>query len=346
MPLPEKLRALPRLPLALLPAPLHPLPHLQAALGPDAPRLFIKRDDLTGLALGGNKARKLEFLLGDARACQSDILLTCGAAQSNHALQTAAAARRCGFDARCILYGSPPNPNVLPTGNLLLHRWLDTPLVWTTLQAGETRREQALRRTLAEEAARLTMQGRAPYSIPIGGSTMIGTMGYVQAMVETGAQIEAMGIGSVSAVFFASGSGGTHAGMIVGARADVWRYTRLIGVEVDPQPRDSENASPLQRATLRLANEASARLDQPADFTLADVELEPDYAGPAYGAMTASGEEAIGLLARTEGIFLDPVYSGKALAALLGWIQAGRFRPDDTVLFWHTGGVAGLFAAH
>ncbi|HZP82318.1 MAG TPA: D-cysteine desulfhydrase family protein [Chthonomonadaceae bacterium] len=337
------LEAFPCLPIAQLPTPLHPLPGLQAALGPTAPRLLIKRDDLTGLALGGNKARKLEYLFADARAQGADTLLTCGAAQSNHALQTAAAARRFGFAVRCILYGAQPAPDAPVSGNLLLHRLLETHIRWVRMQEGETRREQALRRGMAEEAEAVRAAGGVPYSIPTGGSTEVGALGYVRAVQEAKAQLEEMQAGAVSAIFFASGSGGTHAGMTVGAKLTDWQ-TRLVGVEIDPIPPGADGVSPFHRAVLNLMDATAARLGLPADYTLSDITLCPDYAGPAYGTPTQEGQEAIRLLAQTEGIFLDPVYTGKAMAALIGWIRAGRFRPDETVLFWHTGGVAGLFA--
>lgn len=340
------LAGVPRLPVALTPTPLLPLEGVRAALGPHAPRLLIKRDDLTGLALGGNKARKLDYLLADARAQGADTLLTCGAAQSNHALQTAAAGRRFGFAVRCILDGPPPAPSALPTGNLLLHHLLATPIVWAALLPEETRREQARRRVMAEEAERVRAAGGVPYTIPTGGSTAVGALGYVRAIEEVQQQLAASGSGSPppTAVFFASGSGGTQAGMAVGARREGWR-TQLIGVEVDPMPMDGEGYNPFHRAVHRLANETASLLGMPADFGLADITLCPDYTGAAYGVETPEGKEALRLLARTEGIFLDPVYSAKAFAALLGWVRAGRFRPDDSVLFWHTGGVAGLFAA-
>src|SRR5579871_2689292 len=311
------LAAFPRLPVALLPTPLHPLPNLQAALGPGAPRLLIKRDDLTGLALGGNKSRKLEFLLADARAQGADTLLTCGAAQSNHALQTAAAARRFGFAVRCILDGPAPPAGAPAAGNLLLHHLLETPLRWTQMQEGETRREQARRRTMAEEAQAVRAAGGVPYSIPTGGSTAIGALGYVQAMAETHAQLEAMGEANVTAVFIASGSGGTHAGMAVGAYVCGWT-PRIVGVEVDPIPPDPNGISPFYRAVATLTRETAALLGVESGAPLPDIELCPDYAGPTYGVPTPEGQEAIRLLAQTEGIFLDPVYTGKALSALIG----------------------------
>ena len=250
-------------------------------------------------------------------------------------MQTAAAARRFGFAARCVLYGAPPDH---PTGNLVLHRLLETPIRWVTMVEGETRHEQALRRGLAEEAEAVKAAGGTPYSIPTGGSTAVGAVGYARAMQETKAQLEAQGVGDVEAVFFASGSGGTQAGMIVGARYAAWQ-TRLVGVEIEPIPPDADGINAFHRAVHRLTNETAERLGLPADFTLADITLCPDFAGKAYGLPTAEGQEAVRLLAQSEGILLDPVYTGKAMAALIGGIRAGRFRPDQTVLFWHTGGV-------
>ncbi len=341
----EILNDAPRLSVAVTPTPLQPMDGLRAVLGPKTPRLLIKRDDMTGLALGGNKARKLDYLLAGARAQGADTLLTCGAAQSNHALQTAAAGRRFGFDVKCILDGPAPAPDSLPSGNILLHSLLRTPIIWTMRLTEETRNEQARRRTMSAEADRLRDEGRIPYIIPTGGSTPIGALGYVQAVREARAQLAERGEGNITAIFFASGSGGTQAGMAVGARMTEWN-TQLVGVEVDPMPLDADGVNPFRRAVCRLTNETAALLDMPANFTHDDIVLCPDYAGPTYGVATQEGDEAIRLLAQTEGIFLDPVYSGKAFAALLGWVRAGRFRADETVLFWHTGGAAGLFSTH
>lgn len=334
----------PRMSVALLPTPLHPLDRLRATLGRTAPRIYVKRDDLTGLALGGNKSRKLEYLLADAQHRGCDTVITCGAAQSNHALQTAMAARKFGFEVRCVLYGAPPPPDRV-AGNVLLHRWLGTPIRWVTMRDGETRREQALRRGLREEAEAVRIAGRTPYVIPTGGSTAVGALGYVRAMGEMLQQIPPDVAGTVRALFFASGSGGTHAGIVVGARITGFTGT-IIGVEIDPIPPDATGISPFHRAIVALANETARLLGLPEDLQSHDIVLEPAYAGPAYGVATPEGEEAIRLLARTEGILLDPVYTGKAFAALLGAVRAGHFRPDESVIFWHTGGAAGLFAGY
>jgi len=329
--------------LAALPTPLHALSSLRQFLGENSPEIWIKRDDLTGVALGGNKARKLEYLLADARSKWATVVITCGAAQSNHALQTAAVAGRVGFKVVCVLDG--PEPDGPPAGNLLLHRYVGTHIVWASLQPGETRREQARRRTMASEAAHLRTLGETPYIIPTGGSVAVGSLGYVQAVGELLEQMASGGIGPFNAVYFASGSGGTQAGIEVGARKYGWS-TRLVGVDVDYIAPDSSGTRPFHRAIVNLVRKTADLAGLDRAIRASEIELNSEYAGPAYGVSTAEGEEAMRLLALTEGIFLDPVYSGKAFSALLGEIRAGRYAAQDKVLFWHTGGVAGLFAPH
>ena len=333
----------PRLSIGNFPTPLCRLKGLEAALtseGHNPPAILIKRDDLTGLALGGNKVRKLEFLLADAQLQGCDMLITCGAAQSNHALQTAAAGGKFGFHTVCVLDG--PEPASAPAGNVLLHSILDTEIVWCALQPGETRKEQARRRTMREVAERLKAEGKHPYSIPTGGSTWVGSLGYIEAVREVLKQLEGV---SVDAVYFASGSGGTHAGIVVGAHACQWQAT-LNGVDVDYIPPDSAGIRPFWRAIDRLARETAEKSGEEVTLDAGAVTLRSEYAGPAYGAPTQESEAAIRLLAQTEGIFLDPVYTAKAFAALLGDVRAEKYGPAATVLFWHTGGTAGLFAPH
>lgn len=277
-----------RLPLALLPTPLHALDSLRSILGPDAPRITIKRDDLTGLALGGNKSRKLEYLFADALKNGCDTLITCGAAQSNHALQTAAAARRFGFDIRCVLYGSVPAPDYVK-GNLLLHQWLETPIRYVKMEAGETRREQALRRGLQEEADAVRATGGKPYIVPTGGSTAVGALGYVRAIDEIMEQMTVGDFDAPAAMYFASGSGGTHAGMALGARLAGYKG-EVIGVEIDPIPADETGLSPFHRAIVNLTNETAGLMGVTADFTANDITLCADYTGPAYGVSTKEGE--------------------------------------------------------
>jgi len=339
------LDAIPRLPIALLPTPLQELERLRTLLGPQCPRLFIKRDDLTGLALGGNKSRKLEYLLADAKRLGADTVITCGAAQSNHALQTAAAARKFGFDVRCVLYGASPSPVAAKTGNVLLHDLLDTPIRWVRMQEGETRREQALRRGMLEEAGIAMGEGRSVYRIPTGGSTAVGALGYVRAVQELRAQLAAGDAERVRAFYFASGSGGTHAGLVAGAWMANWPV-RCVGAEVDPIPPGPDGISPFQRAIVTLTQETAALLGMNRQVDYDDIELDSAYTGPAYGAETEEGRDATRLLFRTEGILLDPVYTAKAFAAMLGAVRSGAYSRDDTMLFWHTGGAAGIFAGH
>ena len=336
----DRLARFPSFPTCSLPTPLQSVPRLRAALGDCSPTILIKRDDLTGLAAGGNKARKLAWLIGDALNVSADTLITCGAAQSNHALQTVAAAGLAGMSARCVLYGSPEQEGARLVGNLHLHHILGTRIRWVRMGQGETRREQALRRGLAEEEAAAQTAGLRPYVIPTGGSTAIGALGYVHASHEIHAQLDGM---EPKAIYFASGSGGTQAGLMVGC-AIAGISASLEGVEVDSIPPDASGVSPYRRAVRTIANAASALMELPAGFTDSDVLLRPEFSGPAYGARTPEAEEAIELTARTEGIFLDPVYTGKAMSALISDVRAGRYRADDSVIFWHTGGLAGLFA--
>ncbi len=333
----------PRLSIGIFPTPLGRLEALEAALrseGLQPPTILIKRDDLSGLALGGNKVRKLEFLLADAQLQGCDTLITCGAAQSNHALQTAAAGGKFGFHTICVLDG--PEPVGPPAGNLLLHSILNTEIVWCTLQEGESRKEQARRRIMRETTERLKTAGKRPYSIPTGGSTWVGSLGYIEAVHELLHQLNDT---VVDAVYFASGSGGTQAGIVVGARACNWN-TILNGVDVDYIPADSAGIRPFWRAIDRLTRETAEKSGEDVTVPADAVVLNSEYAGPAYGAPTAESEAAIRILARTEGIFLDPVYTAKAFAALLGDLRSNKYGPAATVLFWHTGGSAGLFAPH
>ncbi|HLJ54332.1 MAG TPA: D-cysteine desulfhydrase family protein [Chthonomonadaceae bacterium] len=333
---------IPWLPVALLPTPVHPLDRLRTHMGPGCPRILIKRDDLTGLALGGNKSRKLEYLLAAARAAGADTLITCGAAQSNHALQTAAAGREFGFDVRCVLYGSPATAEIL-TGNLRLHAMLDTPIRWVSMREGETRREQAVRRGIEEEARAVVAAGGVPYRIPTGGSTGVGALGYVRAVSELMGQLPDEDRSALRRIYFASGSGGTHAGLVVGAALAGWPVA-CVGVEIEPIPPGPDGVSPFNRAVETIAREAADLVGPGRAITGADIVLDARYTGPAYGVETSEGREAARLLFRTEGILLDPVYTAKAFAAMLGAIGREELAPSDTVMFWHTGGAAGIFA--
>jgi D-cysteine desulfhydrase family pyridoxal phosphate-dependent enzyme len=314
---------LPRLHLAHLPTPLEPLPHLSAALGP---RLWIKRDDQTGLAAGGNKTRKLEFLLAEAQRREADTLLTVGGPQSNHCRQTAAAAARLGL--RCVLVLGGHAGQARAGGNLLLDHLLGAEVIW----AGERTREAVMdERAEAERAA-----GRQPYAIPLGGSTALGAAGYALAMAELLEQARAAGV-RFDRVVVASSSGGTQAGLVAGARLHGFEG-EVLGISID------EERAALQSTVARLAAETAALLGQPHALAPDDISVDANYLGGGYGVMGQPEREAIRLFALTEGILLDPVYTGRAAAGLLDLVRRGTIGRGETVLFWHTGGTPALFA--
>jgi D-cysteine desulfhydrase len=319
------LARLPRVPLLYGPTPLHPLDRLRAELGGEkrAPRLLIKRDDLNGVALGGNKLRKLEWLVGEARAQGADTLITAGAAQSNHCRLTAAAASLSGMDAHLCLRGPEPAKH---TGNLILDDYLSAHLHF----AAPGTNVSDLMPPLADE---LRAQGKRPYIIPIGGSNAVGAVGYAAAVLELAAQMP-----HADYLVVATGSGGTQAGLEIGVRL-AGRKTKVIGIGVAEPDNVSWNVD-----VADLANVVAERLGSDLRLTPDDIECPMDWMGPYYAAPTPGCEAALRRLARVEGVFTDPVYSGKAVHALLDMVVAGRFAPTDTIIFWHTGGTPALFA--
>lgn len=312
-----------RHPLGFWPTPVVELPALSAALG--GPPIWMKRDDQTGLALGGNKTRKLEYLLADALAQGADTLVTAGSAQSNHCRQTAAAAAASGLGCHLVLGGAAPD---VANGNLLLDHLLGARIHW----AGAHRKGEDIP-ALCE---RLRADGLQPYAVPYGGSNAVGALGFVEAVRELRAQAPAGG--GFSHVVFPSSSGGTHAGLLAGAR-HYGLECALVGIRIDKEDDDA----PFADTVAALATEVAQALGLDARFAPDALGLVEDYAG-TYGAVGAAEREAIELVARTEGILLDPVYTGRALAGLVDGIRGGRFAPDDRVLFWHTGGTPALFA--
>src|SRR6266404_3181535 len=307
-----------RFPLAQLPTPIEELKSLSRELG--GPKLLIKRDDQTGLALGGNKTRKLEFLVGQALEQGADTLITAGAAQSNHCRQTAAAAARAGL--RCEL---------LPNGNLLLDELLGARIHWVQRSEREAK--------LSEIPNELRKQGGKPYVIPVGGSNGVGATGYVLAMMELAEQLDGMNR-RVDHLIFASSSGGTQAGIVVGAKVTGFKG-KLHGVSID---KDDGDGATYESELADIANETAKYIGFEAQFAASDFMVAYDYLGGGYGIVSDLEREAIRLLASREGIVLDPVYTGRAMGALLDLIRKKAFRPDETVLFWHTGGAPALFA--
>ena len=311
-----------RVSIAHLPTPLEPLPRLTAQLG--GPELWIKRDDQTGLATGGNKARKLEYLVADALAQGADTLITAGAAQSNHARQTAAAAAKFGLARVLVLRGEEP-PQVL--GNLLLDRLLGAEVRWTG--------DLPLPETMAQVAEELRAAGCCPYVVPYGGSNAVGASGYVAAMEELLAQ-GAERDKRFDHIVLASSSGGTQAGMMVGARA-LGYEGRILGISVEPR------AESLTHTLAGLATATADRMGLGLTYVPEDFAVNDDYLGGGYGVVGELEREAIRTMARAEGVLLDPVYTGRAFGGLLDLIRRGVFAPGERVLFWHTGGTAGLF---
>ncbi len=325
---------LPRVSLAFLPTPLEEMPRLQAALGAACPRLLIKRDDQTGLATGGNKTRKLEFAIADALQQNADVVITAGAAQSNHCRQTAAACAKLGLRCVLVLSGAA-RPRAEYTGNLLLDDLFGAEIVWTGVESRKTpaagdRRTQVM----VETAERLRTEGHHPYVIPVGASNAVGAMGYVAAVEELHQQLQERGE-QVDRIVFVSGSGGTHAGILVGVRA------LGMAAQVEGMMND---ASPVFADRIRdIAHQTALKLGVNLEITTSDVVLYPACGTHGYGVITDAEREAVRLIARTEGIVTDPVYTGRGLGGLVERARAGVYRPDETVLFWHTGGVSGLF---
>jgi L-cysteate sulfo-lyase len=312
-----------RVSVAHLPTPLEEMKRLSQALGD--PRIFIKRDDQTGLATGGNKARKLEYLIAEALGQGADTVLTVGAAQSNHARQTAAAAAMYGLRSILILRGYRPDHW---NGNLLLDYLMGAHVRW----AEDTPWDEMMIEVAVEEET----AGHHPYLIPLGGSNPTGALGYVAAMEELMGQLEE-GHLKVDAVVFASSSGGTQAGLIVGAKA-LGFEGRVVGISV-------ANTEQVLKGILKeLVPQTAERLGLQLSFDEADFVVYDDYLGGGYGVIGDPEREAIRLVARTEGILVDPVYTGRAMAGLVDLIRKGAFGPEETVVFWHTGGTPAIFA--
>jgi D-cysteine desulfhydrase family pyridoxal phosphate-dependent enzyme len=316
----------PRIPLAHLPTALEPAPRLGAAIG--LPKLWLKRDDCTGLAMGGNKARKLEYLLAEAVEQRADVLLTCGGVQSIHARMTAAAACKLGMASVLFLCDPPP---AVEQGNLLLDRLFGAEVRF--LPGAPISDSNA---AMEAEAAELRARGRRPYIFPVGGSTPLGCLGYVRAVRELAEQAREQGL-RIDAITITAGSTGTLAGTLLGARAFL-PETRVYGISVSPR------AEAGQRKCAGIIRDAAELLGADWRPEPAEVPVLDDWLGPAYGIPTPEGLEALRLAARLEGVLLDPVYTGKALAGTRGLAARSDLQPHETVVFWHTGGAPALFA--
>jgi D-cysteine desulfhydrase len=282
----------------------------------------VKRDDQTGLAFGGNKTRKLEFLIAEAQEQGADVLISAGAIQSNHCRQTAAAAAKFGLGCILVLTGEKPER---ASANLLLDELFGAKIV--TVQERRDR-DHVLQMTYDEASAR----GQRPYLVPYGGSSPTGVLGYAFAMEELLQQ-------QVNAewIVFGTSSGGTHAGLVLGQRKFGFEG-KILGISID------ESEEWLRKTVSKLASEASTRLGERINFREADVQANADYCAAGYGIVTPAEIEATRLFARSEGLLLDPVYTGRAAAGMIDLIRRGFFKKGETVLFWHTGGQPALFA--
>ena len=311
---------IPRLHFAHLPTPVEELPRLSEKLG--GPRILVKRDDQTGLAFGGNKTRKLEFLVAEALEQGAKTLISGGALQSNHCRQTAAAAARFGLDCILVLNGEMPDK---PTANLLLDQMFGAEIVTI---ADRAYRDQTLEATYDKAVA----EGRNPYLVTYGGSSPTGALGYTFAMKELIEQNV-----DVDWIVFGTSSGGTHAGLVLGQRVFGFKG-KVLGISID-EPQDW-----LKTRVSMLASDGSEKLGGRIEFTRDDVLANDNYCKAGYGVLTETEREAVKLFAKHEGLLLDPVYTGRAAAGMIDLIRKGFFKNDETVLFWHTGGQPALFA--
>ena len=325
-----RLAVIPRLPLASFPTPLEPLERLTGRLG--GPSLWVKRDDVIGPAMGGNKTRKLEFLMAQAQQRRARKVVTFGGLQSNHARMTAAVARALGIEPHLFFFEHRPKEM---TGNLLLDSLLGARLHFIPMGGGGGMTLETTNRLVRFLSWALV--GPGTYFIPVGGHTALGCLGYVIAAAEIHTQVESLGLHNVTLVT-AAGTGGTLAGLLAGF-ALLDSPVRVLGIDVGKLWKG------FPASLARLTGEICALAGEPRTFKPGQVPLvENRYVGQAYGVPSPEGNAAIHLLAQTQGLILDPVYTGKAMAGLLDLVKQRHFGPGETVVFLHTGGVPGLFA--
>jgi D-cysteine desulfhydrase family pyridoxal phosphate-dependent enzyme len=322
----ERFNAIPHLNYGVFPTPIEEAPRFRQALGGGAPRVFIKRDDYTGPGFGGNKVRKLEYVLAKAVADGVEVAVTSGGLKSNHARVTAAMCARIGLRCVLVLNSAAVTFEGLKPASLAVDELLGAEVVRVA-----SREERA---TMVESVAEsLRGEGKKVAVIPIGASIPLGALGFVRAVEETKSRLEAIDT-RIDYVFHSSSSGGTQAGIVAGCQLFDWRGVKVVGVSPDDP---SASISAEVGKIIRGVGEAlGAQLSE-------DVTVLDDYVGAGYGVPSAQGDEAIELLARTEGVILDPVYTAKAMAALIDWVRKGKLTENDNVMFWHTGGQLALF---
>ena len=323
------LNSFPRVPLAHLPTPLELLPNLTKHLG--GPEIWVKRDDCTGLATGGNKTRKLEFSMGEALERGADTIITVGAVQSNHVRQTAAAACKLGMKCEVLLEHRVADPSELyrTSGNVLLDRIFGANL-------REFDKGTDFDVAMDAVADEVRANGGVPYIIPGGASNAVGALGYVGCGEELLQQLDQQNL-KIDHIVTATGSAGTHGGLVVGLRAS-GSDLPILGIGVNA-PQDVQ-----EERVFGLACETAELVGKPGCVSREDIVADCNYIGPGYGEPTEGMNEAVLMLARQEGLLFDPVYSGKALAGMIDHIRKGMFGTDEKIVFLHTGGAAGLFA--
>ncbi len=325
-----------RIRLGDFPTPLEELDRLREHLG--GPRLFIKRDDLSGLGLGGNKLRKLEYAMAEAVADRATVVVTVGGPQSNHVRLTAAAANRLGLRSILVLRGDEPPES---SGNLLIDRILGVEEIHFVGSSGfppKGARDELADPKVDEIVARLRGSGERPYVIPNGCRPLHAAYAYADCVLELIAQGAALGV-AVDSVVTAVGTSGTQTGLVLGSHLYAGGEIDVVGISV------ANGTKPLTDRIARQLDEAVGVLGRRTPIPRDAIHVLDEYVGDGYGRPTVGMVEAVLLTARTEGILLDPVYTGKAMAGLIDRIRAGHYTEDDVVVFLHTGGVPGLFAA-
>ncbi len=333
------LQRFPKVSLIHTPTPFQKLERLSQKLG--GPEIFIKREDMTGLAFGGNKSRKLEYIMPDILAKKADVVITWASIQSNWCMQTAAACRRLGLTPWLLLFKTNDLPEE-PDGNLLLDHILGAQVRIRDSGSGKFIDQKELDAAVEEAVQEVRAQGKVPYMIPVGGSKTggdmkvpLGALAYVDAFMELQMQTAHLPY-AIDFVIHATGSGSTQAGLAMGAKA-AGGATKILGVSV------LEKAEALRRDMLVIAREAEAALDLELGITEEDLNVLDEYIRDGYGIVNRDVAQAVRTMAETEGIFIDPVYTGKAFAALLDLVNKGFFKPSDRVVFVHTGGTPALF---
>ena len=329
----------PRVDLIHLPTPFQKLDHLSKKLG--GPEIYIKRDDLTGLAFGGNKSRKLEFIIADIQAKDADVVITWASLQSNWCLQTAAAARKFGITPVLILFKTSELPEEYD-GNLLLDYILSADIKIREARMGKVMSQADVQEILEEVVMEVKEWGHTPYVAPIGGSLVggsmdkpLGAIGYVNAFAEMLEQAQGQGF-QPDFVVHATGSGGTQAGLVFGAKA-LSPKTKILGISV------SDEKEPFRKDVFAIAKDTEKAFGLDLSIEEDDILVFDEYLEEGYGVVTRSVADSIRLMAMREGIFLDPVYTGKAMVGFLDLVAKGYIKKEAKVVFFHTGGTAALF---